>query len=155
MAVRIEFFTVAGSGDFELVTPAALTAAVAAFDARTGPETDVVPHEGAGVRCVGWLSASDHDEERFTAWCDEIDDVLGIGLLHQGVDDAMGVAQLPAGRAPRTHADAWQAAWSGTLRGALTAAAAAGGRLGWRTNFDLAGTAGTPDDYPTAARPAG
>ena len=33
--------------------------------------------------------------------------------------------------------------------------AAGGERLGWRTHFDLAGTVGTDDDFPTAHRRAG
>jgi hypothetical protein len=145
VAVRIELFTIAGAGDFELVTPAALDAAVAAFDA------DSEPGAAAGeVRCVGWLSASDDDEQRFTAWCEDVDDALGLGLLHQGVDEAVGVQPAPT-RHEAAAADRWEVAWSATLRAAL--AAAAGGRLGWRTNFDVAGTTGTPDDYPTAAHP--
>jgi len=38
------------------------------------------------------------------------------------------------------------------LRGALVAAG--GGRIGWRTDFDEAGTAGTADDYPSAGHAA-
>ncbi len=143
MAVRIEFFSVAGAVDFELVGPAALDAAVAAFDAGSDPG------DAAGAaRCVGWLSASDDDEERFTDWCDEVDDDLGIGLLHQGLGEAVGLTPPALAETPPAGEDEWEAAWSATLHDAL--AAAAGGRIGWRTNFDLAGTAGTADDYPTA-----
>jgi hypothetical protein len=138
--VRIEFFTIAGTGDFELVTPAALDAAVAGFDAGA---------PAGAVRCVGWLSASDDDEARFTDWCEEVDDDLGIGLLQQGVGESDGLTPLGS----ETAVGEWEAAWSATLQDAL--AAAAGGRIGWRTNFDVAGTTGTPDDYPTAAHPAG
>lgn len=144
MAVRIEFFTVAGTVDIELVEPAALDAAVAAFDAGADPGDAAGP-----ARCVGWLSASDDDEERFTDWCDEVDDDLGIGLLHQGIGEAAGLTP-PAVSAGAVE---WEAAWSATLNHALDVAA--GGRIGWRTNFDLAGTAGTPDDYPTATGRAG
>jgi hypothetical protein len=147
VAVRIELFTIAGAGDFELVTPAALDAAVAAFDANSEPGATA-----GEVRCVGWLSASDDDEDRFTSWCDDVDGALGLGLLHQGVDEAVGVEPLPDGQEAAAE-DRWEVAWSATLRAAL--AAAAGGRIGWRTNFDVAGTTGTPDDYPTAAHPVG
>jgi hypothetical protein len=155
LAVRIEFFTIAGTGDFELVPPAALDAAVAGFDAGAPAGAD--PGPGAGpdeatgdVRCVGWLSASDDDEARFTDWCEEVDDDLGIGLLQQGVGESDGLTPLGS---EATAVGEWEAAWSTTLHDAL--AAAAGGRIGWRTNFDVAGTTGTPDDYPTAAHPAG
>jgi hypothetical protein len=153
VAVRIELFTIAGTVDFELVDPAVLAAAVGAFDAGTDPG------EAAGaVRCVGWLSASDDDEERFADWCAEVDDDLGVGLLHQGIDEGVGLASTSvaspgaaAAPVPAVPGDgAWESAWADTLRGAL--AAADGGRIGWRTNFDVSGTSGTPDDYPTASR---
>ena len=77
-----------------------------------------------------------------------------MGLLRQGVDEGAGLASasvdttsVPAVVDERTEA------WSATLRGALDAGV--GGRIGWRTNFDLSGTAGTPDDYPTASRALG
>lgn len=146
MAVRIEFFTIAGGIDFELVDHAALDAAVAGFDAGTEPGADAGP-----VRCIGWLSASDDDEERFTDWCNEVDDDLGVRLLHQGVGEAFGLtlhgALTADGEGER------EVAWSITLLDALSEAA--GGRIGWRTNFDVAGTAGTPEDYPSAAHPLG
>lgn len=145
MAVRIEFFTIEGTADFEHLPAGALDAAVAGFD--TGAD----PGDAAGAaRCVGWLSASDDDEERFTDWCDEVDDDLGTGLLQHGRGEATGLAP-PALAADSTAADgAWAARWSAVLRGALQAAD--GGRIGWRTEFDESGTAGTPDDYPTADR---
>lgn len=148
MAVRIEFFTIQGTGDFELVPAGALDAAVAGFDA------DRDPGDAAGsVRCVGWLSASDDDEDRFTDWCDEVDDDLGIGLLHQGVGEATGLVP-PARDATALATDGeWASAWSGVLRAALEAAAA--GRIGWRTNFDVPGPAEAADDYPTASHQAG
>jgi hypothetical protein len=143
MAVRIEFFTIEGTGDFELVSPGTLDAAVAEFDAGR------VPGAGAGpVRCVGWLSASDDDEDRFTDWCDEVDDDLGIGLLHQGLGEAAGLAPPPLDTAALASDGEWASVWSGVLRAALDAAG--GGRIGWRTNFDVPGTAERADDYPTA-----
>jgi hypothetical protein len=141
MAIRVQFFTIAGTGDFELVPPAALDAAVAAFDAGTAAAP------GGDVRCVGWLSAGDHDEELFTDWCDEVDDALGVGLVHQGIGEDSGLEPAAA----KAGGGAWEDAWTATLRAALEAAA--GGRLGWRTDYDLAGTTGTPDDYPTSAHP--
>jgi hypothetical protein len=146
LAVRIEFFTIAGTGDFELVPPETLDAAVAAFDAGTGPGA------AGDVRCVGWLSASDEDEERFSDWCEEVDRDLGTGLLSEGIDETVGLT-APDALADTAGAGEWEAAWSATLREAL--AAVAGGRIGWRTAFDVAGTAGTPDDHPTSAHPAG
>jgi hypothetical protein len=143
MAVRIEFFTIEGTGDFELVPPAALDAAVADFDAGRHPG----PGSGS-VRCVGWLSASDDDEDRFTDWCDEVDDDLGIGLLHQGLGEAVGLAPPAHDTAALDSDGGWASVWSGVLRAAL--GAAGGGRLGWRTNFDVPGTAERADDYPTA-----
>ena len=152
MAVRIEFFTIEGDDDFERVPAAALDAAVAGFDA--GDPGDPV---GAGtsdpVRCVGWLSASDDDEERFTDWCDEVDDDLGLGLVEQGVGEATGVAPPALGTAALASDGEWATAWSQVLRGALVAAG--GGRIGWRTNYDVPGTAQPLDDYPTAGRPVG
>jgi hypothetical protein len=143
MAVRIEFFTIEGTGDFELVSPETLDAAVAEFDAGR------VPGAGAGaLRCVGWLSASDDDEDRFTDWCDEVDDDLGIGLLHQGLGEAAGLAPPPLDNAALASDGEWASVWSGVLRAALDAAG--GGRIGWRTNFDVPGTAQRADDYPTA-----
>ena len=139
MAVRIEFFSITGTGDFELVPPSTLDAAVAALDEGSGPgET---PGE---VRCIGWLSASDDDEERFTAWCAQVDHDLGVGFLSQGIDEAVGLPVPEPGGA----GDARETAWAATLRAVLVAAG--GGRIGWRTNFDVGGTAGTHDDYPTA-----
>ena len=144
MAVRIEFFAIAGAGDFELVAPASLDVAVATFDA--GAE----PGDASGdVRCLGWLSASDDDEEAFTAWCAEVDHELGVGFLSQGVDEAAGLPVLEPGGA----GDDRGAAWAATLRAVLVAAG--GGRIGWRTNFDVGGTAGTHDDYPTATSGGG
>ena len=142
MAVRIELFTIAGTGDFESVAPADLDAAVAGFDAGA-------PAPAGGVACVGWLSASDDDEEALGQWGDEVDAELGIGLLHQGVGEDGG---LDAG-AVVTTAGPWADRWSATLRDAL--AAADGGRLGWRTNFDPGGTTASAEEYPTAAHPAG
>jgi hypothetical protein len=146
MAVRIEFFTIEGADDFERVPAATLDAAVAGFDAdestASGP-----------VRCVGWLSASDDDEERFTDWCDEVDDDLGIGLLQQGVGEATGLVP-PAQDATALASDGeWATAWSAVLRDALEAAG--GGRFAWRTNFDVPGSAAAGDDYPTASHRAG
>ena len=90
MAVRIEFFIIEGTGDFEFVPAGALDAAIAEFDAGRDPG------EAAGpVRCVGWLSASDDDEDRFTDWCDEVDDDLGIGTHHQGPRGSRGLAPPP------------------------------------------------------------
>ncbi len=144
MAVRIELFSITGTGDFELVAPSTLDAAVAAFDAGTGPgET---PEE---VRCIGWLSASDDDEARFTAWCAQVDHDLGVGFVSQGIDEAVG---LPVPE-PESEADDREVAWAATLRSALISAG--GGRIGWRTNFDVGGTAGTHEDYPTATSGAG
>ncbi len=143
MAVRIEFFTIAGTVDFELVGPVALGAAVTAFDAGTDPGDVAGP-----VRCVGWLSASDDDEDDFYAWCHEIDDELGIGLLHQGLAEDSGLSPIEVDAGDGDLATAWTT----TLRGAV--AAAAGGRFGWRTDFDVSGTTGTTDDYPTATSPA-
>jgi hypothetical protein len=143
MAVRIEFFIIEGTGDFELVPAGALDAAVAGFDAGRDPG------EAAGpVRCVGWLSASDDDEDRFTDWCDEVDDDLGIGLLHQGLGEAAGLAPPPLDTAALASDGGWASVWSGVLRAALEAAG--GGRIGWRTNFDVPGAAERADDYPTA-----
>lgn len=145
MAVRIQFFTIDGDGDFEVVPGSVLDAAVADFDAPAGTAARV-----SEVRCVGWLSAADDDEERFSDWCDEVDDDLGTGLLQHGRGEATGLAP-PALAADSTAADgAWAARWSAVLRGALQAAD--GGRIGWRTEFDESGTAGTPDDYSTADR---
>lgn len=144
MAVRIELFSIAGTGDFELVAPSSLDAAVAALDARSDPG------EASGdVRCIGWLSAADDDEERFTAWCAQVDHDLGVGFLSQGIDEAVG---LPVPQ-PGDAGDDREAAWAETLRAALVAAG--GGRIGWRTNFDVGGTAGTHEDYPTATSGAG
>ena len=143
MAVRIQFFTITG-GDFEVVPIAALDAAVAAFDAADPP---VPPADAAALRCVGWLSASDDDEERFSDWCDEVDDDLGIGLLQHGRGEAVGLTP-PALTADSAGADGgWATRWSEVLRGALQAAG--GGRIGWRTEFDESGTTGTTDDYST------
>jgi hypothetical protein len=163
VAVRIEFFTIAGTIDFELVDHGALDAAVVAFDAGT------VPDEVGPVRCVGWLSASDEDEARLAGWCSEVGGDLGVGLLRQGVDEAVGLASASLATAPATIAivatssvastavppavDDGTAAWAAALQGALDAGA--GGRIGWRTNYDISGTEGTPDDYPTASRPMG
>jgi hypothetical protein len=164
VAVRIEFFTVAGTIDFELVPHAALDAAVAAFDAGTVPGDEVGP-----VRCVGWLSASDEDEARLAGWCSEVGDDLGVSLLRQGVDEAVGLSSVSlattcattgsvatssvATTAVPPAVDDGTAAWAAALQGALDAGA--GGRIGWRTNYDVSGTEGTPDDYPTASRPMG
>jgi hypothetical protein len=144
MAVRIEFFSIAGAADFELVAPSSLDAAVAAFDTGSGSGD-----ASADVRCIGWLSAADDDEEEFTAWCAEVDDDLGVGFLSQGVDEAVGLPVPDPGDA----GDDRQAAWAATLRAVLVAAG--GGRIGWRTNFDVGGTAGTHEDYPTATSGAG
>jgi hypothetical protein len=152
LAVRIEFFTIAGTIDIELVPAATFDAAVAAFDGGDDAATPAAASgtagstPGAPVRCVGWLSASDDDEELMTDWAAEIDDELGLGLLRHGIGEAVGLApwEVDAG-------DGDQAAlWNTTLRGAV--GAAAGGRFGWRTAFDQAGTSGTPDDFPTASR---
>jgi hypothetical protein len=144
VAVRIDFFSLVGAADVEMVTPEAFGAAVAAFDAGTAPGDAAGP-----VRCVGWLSAGDDDEEAFTDWCDEVDDELGIGLLRQGVGDAthLDPAAVEAGEGELAEA------WTATLRAAVSATATDDGRLGWRTSFDVAGTAGTTDDYPTATHP--
>ena len=147
MAVRIEFFAIEGTDDFERVPGASLDAAVAGFDA--GDEAA----GAATVRCVGWLSAADQDEERFTDWCDEVDDDLGLGLVEQGVGEATGVAPPALGTAALASDGEWATAWSQVLRGALVAAG--GGRIGWRTNYDVPGTAQPLDDYPTAGRPVG
>jgi hypothetical protein len=144
LAVRIEFFAIAGTVDVESVGDPALDAAVAAFEAGTDPAA------AAGeVRCVGWLSASDDDEERFSDWCDEVDADLGVGFLHQGVGESAGLTPP----VPAAAEGEWESAWSATLHDAITAVG--GGRIGWRTNFDVGGTSGTPDDYPTASRRAG
>jgi len=139
MAIRIDFFTIAGTLDFELVPTAALDAAVSAFDGATSPADD------SPVRCVGWLSASDDDEATFTGWCDALDDDLGIGLLHQGLGEDHGLDQAavtPGTAEPET-------SWSAVVRGAVTAAA--GGRLGWRSDFDASGTVPTDPEHPTAS----
>lgn len=141
MAVRIDLFSIAGSEDFELAPTAALDAAVAAFEA--GEATG-----GDPVRCVGWLSASDDDEAAFAGWCEALDDDLGIGLLHQGLGEDAGVD--PNGVAAAATEPA--AGWSDTVRGALRAAA--GGRLGWRTDFDNPGTVPSEPEHPTASHPA-
>jgi hypothetical protein len=143
VAVRIEFFTIAGTVDFELVGPGALAAAVSAFDAGTDPG------DAAGaVRCVGWLSASDDDEDDFYAWGHEVDDELGIGLLHQGLAEDSGLSTTAVDAGDGDGDGDLATAWTTALRAAV--AAAAGGRFGWRTDFDVSGTTGTPDDYPTA-----
>jgi hypothetical protein len=142
MAVRIELFTITGSGDFEAVAPATLDAAVAAFEAGAGG----VP-AGGPVACVGWLSASDDDEEALGDWATQVDAELGIALLHQGVGEDAGLAAGAVAADPGP----WPDRWSATLRAAL--AAAAGGRLGWRTNFDPGGTTASAEEYPTAADP--
>ncbi len=148
MAVRIEFFTIEGTGDFELVAATALDAAVVGFDGGRDPG------EAAGpTRCVGWLSAGDADEERFTDWCDEVDDDLGIGLLHQGLDEATGLRPPALSTESLASDGEWASEWSGVLRSALEAAD--GGRIGWRTNFDVPGTAEHADDYPTASHRVG
>jgi hypothetical protein len=137
----VEFYSVEGTGDFELVGAAALDEAVAAFDADRA---------GSGpARCVGWVSASDDDESRFAAWCDDVDDRLGTGLLHHGLGEAAGLQPGTAG----TAAGEPEASWDATLQAAL--AAVGGQRLGWRTHFDVAGTVGTDDDVPTASRRTG
>ena len=146
MAVRIEFFTIDGSDDFERVPAAALDSAVVGFDAGE-------PAVAGPVRCVGWLSASDQDEERFTDWCDEVDDDLGIGLLQQGVGESSGLTPPALGATSVASDGEWASEWSGVLRAALEAAA--GGRIGWRTNFDVPGTATPGDDYPTSGHRAG
>jgi hypothetical protein len=138
VAVRIEFFTIAGTVDFEIVGAAALDAAVAGFDATTDPGG-----AAGAVRCVGWLSANDEDEDSFFDWCQEVDEELGIGLLHQGLDEGIGLAPAAVDAGDGELATAWTA----TLQAAV--AAAAGGRFGWRTDFDVSGTSGTRDDYPT------
>ncbi|MBA2280455.1 MAG: hypothetical protein H0W25_04345 [Acidimicrobiia bacterium] len=139
MAVRIELFAVAGTADFELVSAAALDAAVAAFDA-----SDSNGEPAAGVRCLGWLSASDDDEAAFGGWCEHVDEHLGAGLLPHGLGEGEGLdpAAVPASAAEP------EASWASTLRAALEDAV--GGRVGWRTRFDAAGTTGTDDDFPTA-----
>lgn len=142
MAVRIEFFAVHGTTDFELVGDAALDQAVAAFETG-GPAAD------GPARCVGWLSASDDDEARFGGWCDAVDEDLGIGLLQHGVGESSGLApsaleSVPSGGSGDGEPET---SWTATLVDAL--GAVDGGRLGWRTHFDLAGTVGTDDDYPT------
>jgi hypothetical protein len=144
LAVRIEFFAIAGTVDVESVGDPALDAAVAAFDAGTDPAA-----AAGDVRCVGWLSASDDDEDRFADWCDEVDDDLGIGLLHQGLGEAAGLAPPPLDTAALASDGEWASVWSGVLRAALEAAG--GGRIGWRTNFDVPGAAERADDYPTAS----
>ncbi len=123
MAIRIDFFTITGTLDFELVPVGTLDAAVSAFDA------DAPPPEDSPVRCVGWLFASDEDEAAFTGWCDAIDDDLGIGLLHQGLGEDHGLDQaaVTAGSAEP------EVSWSAVVREAV--AAAGGGRLGWRSEF--------------------
>jgi hypothetical protein len=143
VAVRIQFFTIAGTIDFEVVGAAALDAAVAGFDAGTDPGDAAGP-----LRCVGWLSASDDDEDSFHAWGHEVDDELGIGLLHQGLAEDSGLSPAAVDAAIDASNDELATAWTTTLRAAV--AAAAGGRFGWRADFDISGTTGTPDDYPTA-----
>jgi hypothetical protein len=141
VAIRIEFFAVDGAADVEMITPEAFDAAVAGFDAGRDPGADAGP-----VRCVGWLTASDDDEEAFTDWCEEVDSELGTGLLREGVGDATGLspASVEAGEGPVA------AEWTAALRAAIDGANADDGRLGWRTAFDLAGS---PDDVPTATHP--
>lgn len=141
MAVRVEFFCIEGTGDFELVPGAALDGAVAAFD-------EGLPG-GRPARCVGWVSASDDDEARFAGWCDAVDEHLGTGLLQHGLGEAVGIPPILAGGA----AGEPEASWDATLQAAIVAVA--GQRLGWRTHFDLAGTVGTDDDFPTAHRRSG
>jgi hypothetical protein len=123
VAVRIEFFTIDGTGDFELVPAADLSGAVAAYDAGASAA-------GEAIRCVGWLEASDDEEARFSGWCDALDDDLGVGLLRQGLgeDARLSVDHLAAAT------EEPEARWASTIRTALEAAA--GGRLGWRTDFD-------------------
>jgi hypothetical protein len=143
MAVRIELFAVSGTDDFEHVSAAALDVAVAAFDGGGAGG------EAAGpVRCIGWLSAGDDDEAGFTGWCDDVDEHLGIGLLHQGLGEDAGLD--PVAVPAVTHPP--DADWAATLRDAIEEAA--GGRLGWRTSFDTAGTVGTDDDFPTGTHRA-
>ncbi len=127
-----------------MITDEGFDTAVAAFEAGDAPGAAAGP-----VVCVGWLSASDADEEAFTDWCDEVDDELGIGLLRQGVGDATGLSPKSVDAGEGSLADAW----STTLRAAIDGANADDSRLGWRTLFDVAGTAGTADDYPTATHP--
>ena len=136
MAVRIEFFTVAGDVDFEVVPDAALDAAVAGFDGRTDPGDAAGP-----VRCVGWVTAGDEDEEQASDWCEEVDDELGVGLFRQGRGEASGLKPeaVAAGEGDLA------TAWTDALRAAVTGAD--GGRFAWRTNFDLSGTTGTAEDY--------
>ena len=139
MAIRIDFFTIAGTLDFEVVPTAALDAAVSAFD------SDASPADDNPVRCVGWLSASDDDEAAFTGWCDALDDDLGIGLLHQGLGEGHGLDQaaVTPGQAEP------EVGWSAVVRGAV--AAAGGGRLGWRSAFDDAVTVDSDPEHPTAS----
>ncbi len=144
MAVRIEFFAIDGAADVEMITDGAFDAAVAGFEAGTDPGAAAGP-----VQCVGWLSASDDDEEAFSDWCAEVDDELGIGRLRQGVGDATSLSPKSVDTGEGSLADAWSA----TLRAAIEGANADDSRLGWRTLFDAAGTAGTTDDFPTATRP--
>jgi hypothetical protein len=138
VAVRIELFTVAGNVDFEVVPEAALDAAVAGFDAGADPGDAAGP-----VRCVGWVSAGDDDEEQASDWCEEVDDELGVGLFRQGRGEASGLKpeSVDAGEGDLA------AAWTDALRKAV--ARADGGRFAWRTNFDVSGTTGTADDYPS------
>jgi hypothetical protein len=138
VAVRIELFTIAGLTDFEIVDPADLDQAVAVFDAEPTTAPDGL------IRCVGWLSADDDDEERFSGWCERVDNELGLGLLVQGIGESEG---LDARGVPPMDEEP-ERSWADTLRTALELSR--GARLGWRTNFDLSGTVGTSDDYPTA-----
>ena len=113
MAVRIEFFAIEGTDDFERVPAAWLDAAVAGFDA--GDDAAQAPRP---VRCVGWLSAADQDEERFTDWCDEVDDDLGLGLVEQGVGESTGVAPPALGTAALASDGEWA---TGVVAGLLQA----------------------------------
>jgi hypothetical protein len=143
MAVRIEFFTITGTGDFDVVDEHTLDSAVAAFE-NEATQSDA---PAGVVRCVGWLSASDDDEARFSGWCDAVDDDLGIGLLHQGLGEDSDLDANDIAFADEEP----EASWFATLREAVEAAK--GGRIGWRTNFDAADRDG-PDEYPTASHRA-
>jgi hypothetical protein len=90
------------------------------------------------------VSAADDDEEQASDWCEEVDDELGVGLFRQGRGEAAGLKpeSVDAGEG------ALAAAWTAALRTAV--ARADGGRFAWRTNFDVSGTTGTAEDYPSS-----
>jgi hypothetical protein len=139
MALRLDLYAVAEDLDLETFGPDALTAH------PTAP--------AHGVTWVGFVSASDDDEDRLGQLLACIAEIgclsgaiaHGVGPSTEAVDAscAARVAALPA--------DDPTIGWRDTVAAALACVVDAGCHLGWWTRYDRGGsTSSGPDDWPTA-----